>query len=274
MDNISNTSTVQSDRVERVYTNFGVLKVVFIFVLILVILGVLSVLWILKGASFMPEEIRQLVLDTIVCTVCESGEDEEDTDKTTLSLENQGWTLYSYPDYNFKVELPTNSYFSPSHNDSSQYRYVWSIYIYDLTPPEPEEVRYAFPNLSKKIVISYLPISFPDVYTEIDYFGGTTIYVNFFEKGNLNTIEEVESDFAQKVANWQESSPLDDEYTKEFKTVYGYQGFDYSYLTIMFKEEGTLLLTDQYIVQISTTLNFTDGEDLEITNKVLDSMEF
>ena len=276
MKNISNTGTVQSDRMERVYSNVGILKTLLFFILFLVILGVLFVVWVLKGASFMPEDIREIILDTVVCTSCEESDSMDEDVELTIKQKNPEWAVYSYPDYNFLVELPGISSFHPDYINPSD-RYVWSIYAYDSLEFDSEDIPEIFPNFAKRIVISYLPIQFPDdVATEVDYFGGATIFIDFYQKEEEITVEELEDIFYSAIVERTKGygeQVID--YEEKFKIVSGKDAFEYTFSDGMLYENGGLiLLTDEYIVNVDTTLNFTSEENAEMTEKVISSMRF
>jgi hypothetical protein len=279
MSNMSNTSTVQSDRMERVYLNLGILKTLFIFFLFIAVIAVLFVLWILKGASFMPEDIREIVLDTVVCDSCrevDSSLGDEQYPLQTISQKNSSWAQYRYPDYDFSVELPSDSYFHPSHT-GAPYRYVWNIFSYDGSETSSEELPTLFPNFSKRIVISFLPMNMPqDIATEMDYFGGTTIFIDFFEKEESTTIEDIEEQFRGNVTDMIASYEGElTEYSTNTTTFGNQEGFEYSYTdNLISSTEGVILLSDEYIVNIDKSFIYASDEILETTERVLSSMKF
>jgi len=266
--NISSTTTVQIDRLERAYTNGKFYKAIIIFLLIIIIAVSFFVYSLLTKSPLVPTEISSLLYEAVICKNCDLEEEVEDTN--TL-LKNSDWAFYQFPTYGFSVEIPDNYSFLPGF-ESEEYRYVWSIRNYS----SEEDPEYSvFPNLKEIISVSYFPINTPNLYSEIDAVKGSTVHISFYENIDKLTIEEIESQFFKEINDQAQGGQFEiTNYTKEFKLYQGKDAFTYTYDSVMFPNKGTILLTDEYIVQINKTFLFSEGEQLEMVNKVINGMRF
>lgn len=266
--NISSTTTVQIDRLERAYTNGKFYKAIIIFLLIIIISVSFFIYALLSKSPLIPEDISTLFYETIICQNCEQ---EENIEVTETFLKNSSWALYQFPTYGFSVEIPDNYSFLPDF-ESEEYRYVWSIRNYSSEGNSEYSI---FPNLKEIITISYFPINTPNLYSEIDAVKGSSIHLSFYENTEKLTIEEIEKDFNTKINDLAKGGQFEiTNYEKEFKLYQGKDSFTYQYDSTMYTSKGTMLLTDQYIVQVDKTLIFSEGVQLEVVNKVIDSMRF
>ena len=269
MENISNSYTAQVDRDQRLRISNVVYRVIIVFLLFFITIVSVFIIGLIKKVSFIPEEVSSVIFETVLCAHCES---EEELIEEESQLQNEGWTYYGYPNLGFSVELPSQSYFHPNYISNPTDRYVWSIYSYreDNTEFKPK----TFFNFSNRIVISFFPIELPsNVGCGQGCLDESMIRIDFYENKEKFSIEQIKEEYIKYIIAMQKEMNETEKYDIELKTILGKEAFTYEYEVGMGEYDGYILLNDDYIVVVEKDI-FSDGENLEIVNKVLNSIRF
>jgi len=269
MENISNSYTAQVDRDQRLKISNIIYRIIIVFLLFFITVVSVLIIGLFRKVSFIPEEVSSVIFDTIICTQCES---DEEIIEEELVLKNEGWTYYEYPDLGFSVELPNQSYFNTQYTDNPTDRYVWSIYSYkkDDTKFNPE----VFYNFSNRIVINFFPIELP---SNVGCGGGcldeSMITIDFYENKEKFSITQTKEEYIKYIVSKQKEMKETERYDVEIKTILGKEAFTYKYEVGMGEYDGYILLNGDSIVVVEKNI-FSDGDNLELVNKVLSSIRF
>lgn len=266
--NISNTSTVQADRLERAYTHGRLYKAVIIFLLIIIIAVSFFVYALLSKSPIIPSDISELLYDTVVCKNCTSQ--SSNLEGEDLKSENSDWAIYEYPKYGISLKIPSNTGFLKGY-ESEIYRYVWSVYSFKLDKQPDYAI---FPDFEERITVSYSPTTLPEIGTEFDALETSYIWIDLYknnERFNIEELENILSDYMNE--KFKNEPELVNKFESEISTFSSYDSFTFEQPTLFDPYIGEVILTDSNIVVIDRSAIFTKGEDLNITNRVIDSIE-
>jgi len=266
--NISNPR-LQEDK--EMKNNKG-LKIVVVLLLLIIFLFSIFIYLLFTKSPLLPNNIPILNIN------CEGIKNETNTDtqksENDITLVNEDWALYQYPEYGFSIEIPSNNSFYSGY-EQSKYLYSWNIKNIgpdSFTDNQLEGL--SFNNFEKIIKVSYEPDTYPDLGTEIDALNPTIISFSFFTIDEEKTIEEIEEKFEIRIKEEATEGGYDiRNYEVNFEKYLDWNSFSYSYNDLMYGKKGTVLLTDEYIIEIDKTLIFSDGKELEIVNEVLETLE-
>ncbi len=270
MENISSTSTVEKDKIDRVRVSNIVYRSIIVFLLFVIVVATFFIIGVVKKLSYIPEDVSSVLLETLVCTNCEK--EEEEIIKEEIVLENEGWSFYQNPELGLTAEIPSNSFFNPNFSQNPTNRLVWSIYSYDSddTPFEPD----IFNNFSKRIRISFFPIEIPaDAGCGGGCLGESMITLDYYENSENFTYKEIETEFVKYITESQKEIGDPEGYTLENAIAFDKEVIKYEYSAGMGEYKGYLALSKDKIIVISEYI-YSTGDNLEMVNKVINSIHF
>lgn len=190
------------------------------------------------------------------------------TKDCNVALDNSGWALFSVPEYKFSVEVPT---YSPKLELGGEIvKYKWS-YNYEISD---DSMTALYPNYLKTVFVNFFPTKLPETVA----CGGFCVQqhqytVNIFANKDGETLTQTADSFKpswEKILNYDEMMSLEGSMTTHWnRSVWGYtQNFIESSLN------GYLVVTKDYIYDVSYHISSTPTESSQIGQKVLDSMKF
>ncbi|KKP42997.1 MAG: hypothetical protein UR34_C0008G0006 [candidate division WS6 bacterium GW2011_GWC1_33_20] len=272
MENPSQVVNSPAQKIERINTGYGVFTAIIIFLLVFIVLASILVVGIAKRLSFIPEEISSVIWSNIQCE-----NDSDDEGVNSAILKNEGWALYQLPEFGFTVELPSYSYNNIDVLEDGideSYRNVWSIYSYDPDNSSMLDGGDTFPGFEKKVGLRYFPLETLDLGTESNYYEGAIITISFYRNEESLSIEQIEKEYYNKTyQDAKDNIVALENYQAKFVSISGNDAFTYSYSYGMYSPEGYILLNNDYIIELTKFVD-SQGEALEVVNKVLDSISF
>ena len=269
MENISNTTTVQTDKRDRVSISNVIYRMIIVFLLFIIIGATFFIIGVVKKLSYIPEDVSSVLLETLVCTNCEK---EEEVVEEKSALKNEGWSLYENPELGLTAEIPSESFFNPKFSQNPTNRLVWSIYSYDSNDAQFEPD--IFYNFSKRVRISFFPIEIPsDAGCGGGCLGESLITLDFYKNSENFTYKEIETEFVKYITESQIEIGDPEEYTLEKSVAFGKEVLSYEYSAGEGEYKGSIALVKENIVVISEYI-YSTGDNLEIVKKVINSIQF
>jgi hypothetical protein len=138
-------------------------------------------------------------------TQTEVGEQEETEDIEDIeivSLENEGWALYSIPEYGFSVEIPSTSEY---HNEFDQYM-RWEISRSKINKFSQDSL--------EQIHLDYYPSGFSPQAGGCGQgcHGEIQITVNYYDKDTQYDLESMKAEKRASIVNWNKQWEQDEGY--------------------------------------------------------------
>jgi hypothetical protein len=218
--------------------------------------------------------------DWISCTNDESTEiiEEETEDDVVeeVTLENEGWGLFSLPEYLFTVEIPTytitqklgeyqediSSFWTVKHNEKGFYVDAgesWYAQIHD--------------ELVDIVSLSFFPIRLPEsVACGQGCVKEQSITVYIFE--DSKPFNEIKAEYISSINDLNDSDEDIFTITTEDENKWGYETLKFHIVSPGGESSGYLLSNGEYSYHISYYFSSSPEESFEVAEKVLDSMKF
>jgi hypothetical protein len=207
---------------------------------------------------------------------------ENDTNKTcttdsegkesVLTLENAGWALFSMPEYEYSVELPS---YSISQKLGTAQQNVSSFWTSGIVVDTTEHY---ISSYVKTVNLSFAPEVIPDgVNCGDGCLNEHSINVAIFEnKGDIKEVSALKDSYTQQ---WTKANKEDSEagvvsLKTETATKWEKSVVKYTLQTPSMEYTGYLVLGTDYIYDVKGSFSSTPVESYEISQKVLDSMKF
>lgn len=207
-------------------------------------------------------------------------EEERDSDSTTcedtgtttsceVSVDNEGWGLFSLPKYEFGLEIP--SYSPILELGGEQVPYSWVVDHHAPITTSDSVLDNEVYGVNLKFFPTYLPSTVAC--------GGFCVKeheftISIYEKKDNKTLTQIKELY---VSNWNtinadEATSI--EMASAKSTKWGTDVWTYTANYIEHSMNGYLLVSDDYIYDISYHISSTPTESQVIGQKVLDSMKF
>ncbi len=199
--------------------------------------------------------------------MCTTGSEEG---SCKVALDNKGWALFSLPDYEFSVEVP--SYTATQKLGGYDVDYKWTyeqgVETVNIFLPLDDYVR--------TVKMSYYPENIP-ADAEVGGGGGSlnehSIKVNIIQnkahKSVLDVSKQYKDNFDTEIGDGGEVK-----LTGEIANKWGMNVWSYVADYIESKGNGFLVVTDNYIYDISYHISTEPVASVQIAQKILDSMKF
>jgi hypothetical protein len=247
-----------------------------------VLVGILTFLVLLLATvavvAFTDLEETILDIDTAQDTSIDEQEDnlveEVEEDVEVVTVDNEGWGLYTAPEYGFSVEVPTyklEQEFGPEDEDLVSY---WEVsqsdesFVGDLS-------RYWFGKINDELLTNIDVKFFPTRIPESAACGQGCLSehsITVFVFDDNRTYEEVKEEYVLALTE------VDNEETRgaEFEemTKWGYETLSFRVISPGGESSGYVLNNGEETYHINYYLNETPEESFEVAQKVIDSMKF
>ena len=99
------------------------------------------------------------------------------------------------------------------------------------------------------------------------------ITIDFYENKEKFSITQTKEEYIKYIVSKQKEMKETERYDVEIKTILGKEAFTYKYEVGMGEYDGYILLNGDSIVVVEKNI-FSDGDNLELVNKVLSSIRF
>lgn len=213
-------------------------------------------------------------VDTNTSTDIEAGSDsttckDAGTTNCEVKVDNEGWGLFSIPKYNFAMEVPP--YRPTLKLGGEDVPYEWNYNSYILFFGTELDL---LNNYLRTINASFYPTRIPESvacggFCVNEHRFDINIYANIEHK-TLSQISALYSANWPKVFNYDENISI----TGSNSTKWGRNVWKYTTQFIEYSMEGYIVVTNDYIYDISYHINETPAESQGYGLKVLDSMKF
>lgn len=207
--------------------------------------------------------------DNTDTTVCEKT--ETTTKDCTVVLDNAGWELYSIPEYDFSVEIPTYSLRITDGSEKIPFR--WETW-FDTSPmyDSSHEWLYLLDNKVGTFSAEFLPKFSPNYTSDMSTH---LIYVNIYENTDKKSLESIITSYRSA---WEEEYVDSDIKSTALKgniiSKYNTNVWNFEFLITWGTWNGYLVSNDKYIYEVKYHLGSTPTESYQIALKVIDSMKF
>lgn len=208
--------------------------------------------------------------DTTVC---------EDTGTTTgsckVSVDNKGWSLFSVPEYNFSVEVPSYTITQKLESENIQSR--WTAWFNnDPSNKDGYSWEYLLENNIGTVDLTFYPIRIPEgLGCGFGCVGEHVIYINIYEnKGSQNLADAVSAYRTAWEGKYVDEDILSGNLKGENVKKWGMDVWSFDAALIGGTWHGYLVVTDNYIYDVEYMLSGSSTESTNIALKVLDSMKF
>jgi hypothetical protein len=191
-----------------------------------------------------------------------------DSDKDCkVAVTNSGWALFSLPEYNFSVEIPTYTLMQTLGGESVEsYWKVWHTANISSTG------NYHYDNYVHTVYANFLPSYIPANASGCGEgcFNEDTIYVDIFKNVGGKDINVVKPVFITNLTNSGVGNITGSIESKWGLNVWHFTG-EYGSGSGL---SGYLVVTKDYVYDISYLLSTTPADSYAVAQKVFDSMKF
>lgn len=210
-----------------------------------------------------------------ISTTTDSNTEEDNTESTTcedtgttnceVSVDNEGWALFNVPEYKFSVELP--SYQIKQQIGEEEVASVWKAWHSASLNGLP-----SYSDYLHSVNISFYPLYIPEGTgcgqgCVKEHTFRVEIYSNKGSK-DLTSIKE------QVDATWKTSYDENANLTWESSSKWGKDVWKFHAQLIGGSVNGYLVVTKDYVYDITYFISDNPAESAQVAQKVLDSMKF
>jgi hypothetical protein len=267
MENTPQEKTPQLKEQKNKGTITGLLVGIIVF-LFLAMVGILLFVFTDLGSTLH----NQVDVEEGTETGVKDQNEEEDTE--VVVLENEGWALYSIPEYGFSVEVPTYSISQELGIEDEQVDSYWEV----KQSSEPFFVDFEnlwfsslHDSLVRTVFLSFYPLEIPESIA-----GGQgyvqehniTIYILEDDKA----FDEIKQDYIKVLQEQDDNEEMGAEYEEVNK--WGCDALSFHLIDPGAEMYGYLLSNGEYTYHVSYFFSESPEQSFEIAQKVLDSMKF
>lgn len=265
MENISQEKTVQAEEPKQKSPITALLIGVTTF-LFLTLVAVLLFLFTGLGSMFVSRVENPEVIEV--------EEQLEENDKEVVALENEGWALYSIPEYRFSVEIPSYAMMQELGVEEKDVYSYWSIKQSEDPFVEHFDLHWYSDingDLLRVVQLSFYPFSIPEsVACGQGCVREHSITVYIFD--DSKTFSEIKELYIKELTEVNDSEMTGAEFEETEK--WGYDTLHFTEISPGGEVSGYVLNTGERTYHLSYFLSETPEESLEVAQKVLGSMKF
>ena len=211
--------------------------------------------------------------DSTESTTCE----DTGTTSCEVNVDNKGWSLFSVPEYNLSVEVPT--YSTAQEMDGEGYQNVWKTW-FDPSPVYLSDGKYTTQNWLENLIgtmyVNFYPQIIPSkAGCDMNCLGEHYISVNIFSNSTNQNLDTVIANYR---SGWEKGNVAEDVPSTNLQgdvvSKWGMNVWNFEASTPGGTTRGYVLIKGAYIYEVRYSLASNPSESYQIALKVIDSMKF